>query len=173
MDDRKPRPPRLDESELERFRIEVGRDHGVTPGHIVGAIANEAGLDSCNIGRIQLYDKHSTVDLPRGMPRPVLRHLQRVRIFQQPLAIQRDTGRQPECQPGDRRGQHDGPASDASAVPRKRRSHEGRPPGQPGGGKPKKFAKGKKVGGKLKGPKTKKKKGRDKGKPKRQPRGPA
>ena len=64
----------------------------MTPGHIVGAIANEAGLDSCNIGRIQLYDKHSTVDLPRGMPRHVLKHLQKVRIFQRPLAIQRNTG---------------------------------------------------------------------------------
>jgi ATP-dependent RNA helicase DeaD len=94
-DERKPQAARPDNSELERYRIQLGRDHGVTPGHIVGAIANEVGLNSRNIGRIQLYDKYSTVDLPRGMPSHVLRHLQRVRIFQQPLAIQRDTGRQP------------------------------------------------------------------------------
>jgi ATP-dependent RNA helicase DeaD len=83
---------------LERFRIQVGRDHGVTPGHIVGAITNEAGLTGHDIGRIQLYDKDSTVDLPRDMPKHVLRHLQKVRIFQQPLAIQRDNGRQPGAQ---------------------------------------------------------------------------
>ncbi|MCK5364312.1 MAG: DEAD/DEAH box helicase, partial [Gammaproteobacteria bacterium] len=133
-DDRKPRAPRPEESELERYRIQVGRHHGVTPGHIVGAIANEAGLDSNNIGRIQLYEKYSTVDLPRGMPRHILQHLQKVRIFQQRLAIQRDTGQQPE-----------GPARPAS-------------------GKPKRFDKGKKFGGKPKGPKKKKgpKKGKPK-----------
>jgi ATP-dependent RNA helicase DeaD len=98
----KTRPPRPAESELERYRIQLGREHGVTPGHIVGAIANEAGLDSRNIGRIQLSDKHSTVDLPRGMPKDVLRHLQKVRIFQRPLAIERETGRHSD-RPGPRR----------------------------------------------------------------------
>jgi len=88
------RPPRPDASDFERYRIQVGRDHGVTPGHIVGAVANEVGLEGRFIGRIQLYDKHSTVDLPRGLPLHALRHLQKVRIFQRPLAIQRDTGPQ-------------------------------------------------------------------------------
>ena len=147
--DRKPRPPRPDGSELERYRIQVGRDHGATPGHIVGAIANEVGLDSRNIGRIQLYDKHSTVNLPRAMPRHVLQHLQQVRIFQQPLAIRRDTG------------QHDGPA-----VAGKRPFYEGRPPGRPGRGKPRRFDEGKKFGGKPREPK-KQDKGHKKGKPKR------
>jgi len=154
-----PRPPRAHESELERFRIQVGRQHGVTPGHIVGAIANEAGIDSHNIGRIQLYDTYSTVDLPRGMPRHILQHLQKVRIYQQRLAIQRDTGQQPEGLDSP------GPASDAPAAARKRPSFKSRPPVRSGGGKPKRLDKGKKVGGKLKGPK--KKKGRKKDKPKR------
>ena len=93
--DRKSRPPRPDESELERYRIQVGREHGVFPGHIVGAIANEAGLESHNIGRIQLYEKYSTVDLPRGMPKHILKHLQKVRIFQQQLGIKLDDGKKP------------------------------------------------------------------------------
>ncbi len=83
------RPPRTSDAKLERFRIQVGRDHGVTPSHIVGAIANESGLQGHDIGRIQLFNKESTVDLPLGMPRHVLKHLQKVRIFQKPLAIQR------------------------------------------------------------------------------------
>jgi ATP-dependent RNA helicase DeaD len=83
------RPARISDAEVERFRIQIGRDHGVTPGHIVGAITNEAGLTGQDIGRIQLFDKESTVDLPLGMPKHILRHLQKVRIFQKPLAIER------------------------------------------------------------------------------------
>jgi len=85
----RPRPPRAADADLERFRIALGREDGVTPGHIVGAIANEAGIDSHNIGRIQLFGKHSTVDLPRGMPNNILAHLKKVRIFQKPLGIER------------------------------------------------------------------------------------
>jgi ATP-dependent RNA helicase DeaD len=61
-----------------RYRLEVGREHGVMPKHIVGAIANEAGLDSRQIGRIELYDEYSTVELPEEMPDDVFRHLQNV-----------------------------------------------------------------------------------------------
>ena len=73
----------------DRFRIEVGRTHGVAPGHIVGAIANEAGLDSQHIGRIELYDDHSTVDLPAGMPREVLQVLKKTWVSGQQMRISR------------------------------------------------------------------------------------
>lgn len=73
--------------ETQRFRIEVGRDHGVQPGNIVGAIANEAGLDSENIGRIELHDRHAFVDLPKGMPKEVFNHLKNVWVCGQKLAI--------------------------------------------------------------------------------------
>ena len=53
---------------MERFRIEVGRNHGVKAGNIVGAIANEAGLDYDYIGRIDIAMAYSTVELPEGMP---------------------------------------------------------------------------------------------------------
>lgn len=66
------------DAQMERFRVEVGFQHGVQPGNLVGAIANESGLDSRYIGRIIINDDHSTVDLPKGMPREVLRHLQSV-----------------------------------------------------------------------------------------------
>ena len=45
---------------MERFRVEVGYDHGVKPGNIVGAIANEAGLDSKMIGQIEIYDRSTS-----------------------------------------------------------------------------------------------------------------
>jgi ATP-dependent RNA helicase DeaD len=73
-----------------RYRIEVGRRHEVTPGNIVGAIANEAGIDSQFIGQIRLHDDYSTVDLPEGMPQEVFRQLKQVRVCQQKLNIRRD-----------------------------------------------------------------------------------
>ncbi len=72
---------------METFRIEVGHRHGVKPGNIVGAIANEADLDSKYIGRIDIHDDHSVLDLPEGMPRELLMHLKKVRVAGQPLRL--------------------------------------------------------------------------------------
>jgi ATP-dependent RNA helicase DeaD len=74
---------------MERFRIEVGNEHGVRPGNIVGAIANEAELDSEHIGRIQIHDDHSIVDLPEGMPKEIFKHLKKVWVSGQRLQISR------------------------------------------------------------------------------------
>jgi ATP-dependent RNA helicase DeaD len=74
---------------MERFRIEVGNTHGVKPGNIVGAIANEAEIDSEHIGRIEIFDDHSTVDLPEGMPKELMKHLKTVWISGQRLQISR------------------------------------------------------------------------------------
>ncbi|HEY5790458.1 MAG TPA: DEAD/DEAH box helicase [Gammaproteobacteria bacterium] len=77
---------------MVRYRIEVGRDHGVQPKNIVGAIANEAGLDSRDIGAIRLFDAFSTVELPDGMPREVCKHLQTVWVCGRQLRISLDGG---------------------------------------------------------------------------------
>ena len=86
---RRERPKKqIDESiDWQTFRIEVGREHGAKPGDIVGAIANEVSLDSNYIGAIRLFDKHSHVQLPKGMPKQLFQHLQKVRIRSQVLAI--------------------------------------------------------------------------------------
>ena len=72
---------------MERYRIEVGYSHGVKPGSIVGAIANEADISSEYIGRIEIYDDFSTVDLPEGMPEEVRDLLQDTRVRGQKLRI--------------------------------------------------------------------------------------
>ena len=77
------------EEGMERFRIELGNDQGVKPGNIVGAIANEADISSKYIGRISIYDSYSTVDLPFGMPEDILRVLQRARIGNKALKLQK------------------------------------------------------------------------------------
>jgi ATP-dependent RNA helicase DeaD len=74
---------------LETYRVEVGSEHGVKPGNIVGAIANEAGLDGQFIGRVVINDDHSFVDLPEGMPKEVFKNLQKVRVAGQQLQISR------------------------------------------------------------------------------------
>lgn len=89
--ERKPRSKQMKakttEEGMQRFRIDVGHTHGVKPGNIVGAIANEAGLDSKHIGQIEIYDEFSTVDLPEGMPKELLQSLKKVYVCHQPLNI--------------------------------------------------------------------------------------
>ena len=80
------------EIEMERFRVAVGYQHGVKPGNIVGAIANEAELESKYIGHIEIFDDFSTVDLPAGMPPQTLRDLRNAWVCQQKLAIERLKG---------------------------------------------------------------------------------
>lgn len=75
------------EEGLQTYRIEVGHDHGVKPGNIVGAIANEAGIDSKHMGRIQINDDYSTIDLPEGMPKDIFMDLKSVRVAGQKLNI--------------------------------------------------------------------------------------
>jgi ATP-dependent RNA helicase DeaD len=81
-----PRP----DADKERFRIEVGYDHGVKPGNLVGAIANEAGLDGEHIGHIDIHADFSFVDLPVGMPREVFNDLRKTRVCGQRLMISRE-----------------------------------------------------------------------------------
>ena len=75
------------DDDKERYRIEVGYDHGVKPGNIVGAIANEAGLDGENIGAIEIENAYSLVDLPVGMPKDIFMDLKKVRVCGQALQI--------------------------------------------------------------------------------------
>jgi len=77
------------DSEMETFRIEVGHTHQVKPGNIVGAIANETGIDTNYIGRIQIYDDFSTVDLAAGMPDDIFFALKKVWVSGQQLNISR------------------------------------------------------------------------------------
>ena len=85
--DRKPRG-RTAEG-MVRYRIEVGNEHGVKPGNIVGAIANEAGLDGEHIGHIEINEDHSFVELPEGMPAEIFRDLKKVRVANRQMRISR------------------------------------------------------------------------------------
>jgi ATP-dependent RNA helicase DeaD len=86
--DRAPARPRsFADGALARYRIEVGRNQGATPKEIVGAIANEGGIEGRYIGQIHLFDDYSTVELPANLPADLLDVLKRTRVRQQPLRI--------------------------------------------------------------------------------------
>jgi ATP-dependent RNA helicase DeaD len=97
---RKQAPP---EKGMERYRIEVGYKHEVKPGNIVGAIANEAGIDSQYIGRINIHDDFSLVDLPEDMPKELFNSLKYVWVSGQQLQISRLSGER-KPRPSDSRG---------------------------------------------------------------------
>jgi ATP-dependent RNA helicase DeaD len=123
---------------MEMFRIEVGHDHEVQPGNIVGAIANEAGLDAEHIGHIDIRDKFSLIELPDGMPKAVFNDLKKTWVSGQQLKISRlksgedgskGTGK-PEktSSPGKKK-----PLSPASSLkkPKKKKSGEGKEKSKP------------------------------------------
>ncbi|MCC2657755.1 MAG: ATP-dependent helicase [Panacagrimonas sp.] len=80
-----------DDEEMETFRVEVGAQHGLKAGNLMGAIANEAGLDGAYVGKIDIRDDHTLIDLPAGMPRGIFRDLQKVWVAGRQLRISRMT----------------------------------------------------------------------------------
>jgi ATP-dependent RNA helicase DeaD len=90
---------------METYRIEVGSVHGIKPGNIVGAIANEAGIEGVHIGRVDIREDHSFVDLPEGMPKQIFKELQKVRVVGRELRISRVSEKPPKP-PRDSTGRH-------------------------------------------------------------------
>jgi len=113
------RPPRRQdmpvlEEGMERYKLEVGQDHGAVPGMIVGAIANEGGIDSQYMGRISIQNDFSLIDLPEGMPKSVFKDLKKTRVCGRPLRISRV----------DPNGKPESDASEASSGKNKKRTVE-------------------------------------------------
>ncbi|MGY1457830.1 MULTISPECIES: DEAD/DEAH box helicase [unclassified Luteimonas] len=96
---KKERVARAPSPGMQTFRVEVGYDHGVKPGNIVGAIANEANIESKHIGRIEIFEDHSLIDLPSGMPPETMTHLKGVWCAGQQLRITVD-GEPPDTSGG-------------------------------------------------------------------------
>lgn len=86
--ERRARREHRDVGEMDLYRIEVGRNDGVEVRHIVGAIANEGDISSRYIGNVKLFSSHSTIELPKGMPREILSYFTRTRILNKPMNIQ-------------------------------------------------------------------------------------
>jgi ATP-dependent RNA helicase DeaD len=115
--DHVPRDPNAPQTPMQTYRIDVGHRHGVQPGNIVGAIANEADLEARYIGRIDIRDDYALVDLPEGMPPELLQHMQKVRVASRPLHM-RLAGDDDMDAPKRKRG-FGPPRGDRPAGPRK------------------------------------------------------
>lgn len=83
----RPAPRRPMGGNGQTYRVAVGRADGVRAGHLVGAIANETGLDGQDINKIRIFDSYSTIELPEGMPGNVFELLQRLTVLGKPLRI--------------------------------------------------------------------------------------
>ncbi|GAB3271484.1 hypothetical protein GCM10027347_42780 [Larkinella harenae] len=66
------RTPREREANMTRLFVSVGRRDFIRPGDIVGAIAGEANIPGSSIGHIDIFDKHTYVDVPRDVANRVV-----------------------------------------------------------------------------------------------------
>ena len=105
--ERRERAPRSGGGNFATYRIAVGRKHKVSPGAIVGAIANEGGLTRGDFGNISIRDDFSIVELPEDLDRETLDRLRHTRIGKNPIDIRRDQG-PPRARGGKRNGQGGG-----------------------------------------------------------------
>ncbi|MBR2513864.1 MAG: DEAD/DEAH box helicase [Halomonas sp.] len=92
---------------MTRYRVSVGHKDGVKPGQLVGALANEGGIEGARIGRIDIRNAFSVVELPSGLPSTILAKMARARVAGRPLEISEDSA--PERAPRRRRDEGDAP----------------------------------------------------------------
>ncbi|MEQ5801437.1 DEAD/DEAH box helicase [Halomonas sp. H10-9-1] len=92
---------------MTRYRVSVGHKDGVKPGQLVGALANEGGIEGARIGRIDIRNAFSVVELPNSLPASILAKMARARVAGRALEISEDRGA-PERAP--RRRSDDGEA---------------------------------------------------------------
>ncbi|WP_141362428.1 DEAD/DEAH box helicase [Glutamicibacter uratoxydans] len=96
--DRGERGPRRGKTAAEgnaMYRIAVGRRNRVQPGSIVGALANEGGFNSSEIGGIEIRSDHTLVELPAELSKDQWRALSKTRIGGEPINLELDSGRKP------------------------------------------------------------------------------
>ena len=79
-------------SGLTPYKIQVGKRHRVEPRQIVGALANEGGLNRSDFGRITIRPDYSIVELPARLPDDAWERLKSTRISGKLIELQRDYG---------------------------------------------------------------------------------
>ncbi|MBU6480665.1 MAG: DEAD/DEAH box helicase [Nitrospirae bacterium] len=72
---------------MAKVYIGAGREAGIRPGDLVGAIANEAGLNSNVIGAVEVMDRFSLVEVPEVLAREIIETLSRTRIKGQKVGV--------------------------------------------------------------------------------------
>jgi len=76
--------------EVTRLYIGLGRNAGIRPQDLVGAIANEAGIDARGIGAIDIADRFSVVEVPEGAADDIIHALGATKIRGKRVTVRRD-----------------------------------------------------------------------------------
>jgi ATP-dependent RNA helicase DeaD len=84
------RSPRSERAPVTRLFIGAGRRAGVRPGDLVGAITNEAGLSSRELGAIEITDTFSLVEVPEASADHVVHAMRRATLRGQKVSVRRD-----------------------------------------------------------------------------------
>ena len=79
-----------DTGDYVRIHVPLGRDAGVRPADLVGAIANEAGIDSRQIGAIEITDRFSLVEVPDRSADAIVKALKRTTLRGRPVKARRE-----------------------------------------------------------------------------------
>lgn len=135
------RPPRQlgpPEAGMVRYRIDVGWNDGVKPGNIVGAVANEAGIEGQYIGPISIRNEFSTIDLPEGMPEDIYQKLRKTWVSGKRLNLELSRGDEEQSE---RRGGRPNSGGGSGFKPRSgngqhRKGHHSKGPHGAGGKRP-------------------------------------
>ncbi|HUY11787.1 MAG TPA: DEAD/DEAH box helicase, partial [Candidatus Dormibacteraeota bacterium] len=90
---RKPPRPRSDNAPMTRIFISLGRNDNVRPADLVGAIANEAQIDSRELGAIDIADRFSLVEVPERLAEGIIKALKRTTIRGKRVSARPDRGR--------------------------------------------------------------------------------
>ena len=75
---------------MTRVYVGAGRTAGIRPGDLVGAIANEARIDSRSIGAIEVADRFSLVEVPESMADQIIDALRNTTIKGKRVSVRRD-----------------------------------------------------------------------------------
>jgi ATP-dependent RNA helicase DeaD len=85
--------PRGRASGMARIFIGAGRQAGLRPQDVVGAIANETSISGRQIGAIDIADRFTLVDVPEESAAEVIRALNSTRLKGNKVRARRDAGR--------------------------------------------------------------------------------
>lgn len=77
---RGPRNSRSGGDNVARLFINIGKNQGIRPGDILGAIAGESGMPGSMVGSIDMFDKYTFVEVPREQADIVLQAMKDVKI---------------------------------------------------------------------------------------------
>lgn len=105
------------------YKIDVGHSHEVRPGNIVGAVANEGGIASGQIGRVKIFDHFSLVDLPKDLSKEQIDKVSACWVQGQQLNLRPDNGGPTGGAGGERKASYRSRDNDGDSRPPRRSSN--------------------------------------------------